>query len=116
MRRILSVIGLVSGFALAAQRPKIVLIVTSTVCSLSRYSFLTGRFAGRCEGEKFLEEHPPGDQTQVENIGELEPERWNLPKVLRKNGYRKGVVGKSHMVRVAFTAGNFLLAGGLWTR
>lgn len=73
--------------------------VTSTVCSPSRYSFLTGRFAGRCEGERFLEEHPPGDQTQVENIGELEPDRWNLPKVLQRNGYTTGFVGKSHVVR-----------------
>jgi len=73
--------------------------VTSTVCSPSRYSFLTGRYAGRCEGERFLEEHPPGDQTQVENIGELEPDRWNLPKVLQRHGYTTGFVGKSHVVR-----------------
>ncbi len=73
--------------------------VTSTVCSPSRYSFLTGRFAGRCEGERFLREHPPGDQTQVENIGELEPNRWNIAKVLQQNGYTTGFVGKSHVVR-----------------
>ena len=73
--------------------------VTSTVCSPSRYSFLTGRFAGRCEGERFLTEHPPGDQTQVENIGELEPNRWNVAKVLQRNGYKTGFVGKSHVVR-----------------
>lgn len=73
--------------------------VTSTVCSPSRYSFLTGRFAGRCEGPLFLKEHPPGDQTQVENIGELEAHRWNLSKVLQANGYYTGFVGKSHVVR-----------------
>ncbi len=73
--------------------------VTSTVCSPSRYSFLTGRYAGRCKGKHFMEEHPPGDQTQVENIGEIEPDKWNLPKILQKNGYRTGFVGKSHVIR-----------------
>ncbi|MEM7476561.1 MAG: sulfatase-like hydrolase/transferase [Planctomycetota bacterium] len=73
--------------------------VTSTVCSPSRYSFLTGKYAGRCEGPKFLQEHPPGDQTQVENIGELEPNGWNLAKILHTAGYRTGFVGKSHVIR-----------------
>ncbi|MEM1221950.1 MAG: sulfatase-like hydrolase/transferase [Verrucomicrobiota bacterium] len=73
--------------------------VTSTVCSPSRYSFLTGRFAGRCEGEHFMKEHPYGDQTQVENIGELEVDQWNLPRVLQANGYKTGFIGKSHIIR-----------------
>lgn len=73
--------------------------VTSTVCSPSRYSFLTGRYAGRCEGPAFLAEHPPGDQTQVENIGELEPDGWNLAKILQRHGYNTGFVGKSHILR-----------------
>ncbi|MEO0454601.1 MAG: sulfatase-like hydrolase/transferase [Verrucomicrobiota bacterium] len=72
--------------------------VTSTVCSPSRYSFLTGRFAGNCTGDYFMREHPPGDQTQIENIGELEPERWNLAKILQEHGYVTGLVGKSHLI------------------
>lgn len=76
--------------------------VTSTVCSPSRYSFMTGRFAGNGTGEKFMREHPPGDQTQIENIGELEPDRWNLAKVLQKNGYITGFVGKSHLIKHAW--------------
>jgi len=85
--------------------------VTSTVCSPSRYSFLTGRYAGRCEGERFLKEHPPGDQTQVENIGELEPDRWNLAKVLHKGGYRTGFVGKSHLINHEWINGDWEKAG-----
>ena len=72
--------------------------VTSTVCSPSRYSFLTGRYAGNGTGERFMKEHPPGDQTQIENLGELEPDRWNLAKVLQANGYKTGFVGKSHLI------------------
>lgn len=81
--------------------------VTSTVCSPSRYSFMTGRYAGNGTGERFMHEHPPGDQTQIENIGELEPDRWNLPKVLQKNGYKTGFVGKSHLINHEWVNGDW---------
>ncbi|MEM6911089.1 MAG: sulfatase-like hydrolase/transferase [Verrucomicrobiota bacterium] len=78
--------------------------VTSTVCSPSRYSFMTGRYAGHCTAEKFLHEHPPGDQTQVENIGELEPNRWNLARALQRGGYKTGFIGKSHLINHEWVA------------
>ncbi|MCP4787395.1 MAG: sulfatase-like hydrolase/transferase [Fuerstiella sp.] len=92
--------------------------VTSTVCSPSRYSFLTGRFAGRCEGRAFLAEHPHGDQTQVENIGELEPDGWNLARILQANGYRPAsLVSPTSSATIGCTQEDmFKKAGTRWRR
>jgi arylsulfatase A-like enzyme len=72
--------------------------VSSSVCSPSRYATLTGRYAGRCTGPRFMRLHPPGTMTRVENNTELEHGRPNLPTVLREHGYRTGFVGKCHIV------------------
>lgn len=72
--------------------------VSSSVCSPSRYTTLTGRYAGRCEGNSFMRLHPPGKMTRVENNTELEEDRENLPRLLQKAGYKTGFVGKSHIV------------------
>ncbi len=72
--------------------------VSSSVCSPSRYTTLTGRYAGRCEGKRFSELFPEGKMTRIENNTELEESRDNLPRLLQKAGYRTGFVGKSHVV------------------
>ncbi|NLR94361.1 sulfatase family protein [Flammeovirga agarivorans] len=72
--------------------------VSSSVCSPSRYTSLTGRYAGRCSGTQFMRMHPLGNMTRVENNTELETNRWNVAKVLKKHGYTTGFVGKSHIV------------------
>jgi len=72
--------------------------VTSTVCSPSRYSYLTGRYAGQSRGPSFMNLHPAGTQTQVENNVEMEIDRLNIAKILQQNGYKTGFVGKSHLM------------------
>jgi len=72
--------------------------VSSSVCSPSRYTMLTGRYAGRSEGPSFMKLHPYGKMTRVENNTELEMHRENLPRLLQKAGYKTGFVGKSHII------------------
>lgn len=72
--------------------------VSSSICSPSRYSFLTGRYAGRSEGTKFLNNFPLGSLSRISNNIELEETRTNLPKQLQDLGYKTAFIGKSHVI------------------
>ncbi len=69
-----------------------------TVCSPSRYSLLTGKFSGRCEGEAYLAKFPLGTPTRTENSCELTLTEQHLGTILKENGYKTGFVGKSHIM------------------
>ncbi len=74
--------------------------VATTVCTASRYNFLTGRYATRSLGPLFIEAYPPGTMSRPGNIVELDPPGTlpNLPQLLQTAGYRTGFVGKSHII------------------
>jgi arylsulfatase A-like enzyme len=69
-----------------------------TVCSPSRYSMLTGKYSGRCQGEEYLAKFPLGTPTRTENNCELNATELHLGNILKANGYRTGFVGKSHIM------------------
>lgn len=71
--------------------------MSSTVCTPSRYTCLTGRNPSSCYYSRFLEEFPAGHQSLPGfNVG-LEPDNMNVAQVLADNGYVTGMVGKFHV-------------------
>jgi arylsulfatase A-like enzyme len=71
---------------------------TTSSCSPSRYSIMTGRLASRCSAPEFKAVNPPGTLAYITNDAmELETNRPTLPEVLRAGGYRTGFAGKWHL-------------------
>ena len=71
--------------------------MTSTVCTPSRYTCMTGRYASSSYSDKLFAECPKGTQTlPAFNVG-LEPDNMNVAKVLADHGYATGIVGKFHV-------------------
>ena len=72
--------------------------VSSSICSPSRYTVLTGKYAGRSEGTSFVNNFPLGNLSRVANNIELEENKTNLPKQLQAAGYKTAFIGKSHII------------------
>ncbi len=69
--------------------------VSSPVCSPSRYSLLTGRYAGRCEYLNTL--YPNHQQALIQWNTYLNGKELTLAHILSAHGYRTGMVGKWHL-------------------
>jgi arylsulfatase A-like enzyme len=61
---------------------------SSATCTPSRYTMLTGEYAWRRPGTSVL----PGDARLI-----LDPSRLTWPAMMKRAGYRTGVVGKWHL-------------------
>ena len=71
--------------------------MTSTVCTPSRYTCLTGRYAGSSYSSAYLSEFPEGMQGLPAFNVALEDDHMNVGRVLADNGYATGFVGKYHV-------------------
>jgi len=70
---------------------------TSSVCTPSRFSVLTGQFASRATSHRFISDLKQFKQANVSFNTHILPENDSLPKILKQHGYFTGGVGKNHV-------------------
>jgi len=70
--------------------------VSTSVCTPSRYSTLTGQYASRCPNPRFAKGSSREGQTSIGWNTLMQPQDMNLARVLQRAGYMTGFVGKGH--------------------
>ena len=68
----------------------------SAVCTPSRYNYLTGRFAGHCDSDQFLNEFPKGEKYNIKWNVHVKDRNQCVGGILQDAGYTTGYVGKMH--------------------
>ena len=75
--------------------------VASPVCTPARFNSLTGVYCSRANNKEFREEAKRSGQNVVQwNTDIIPGDKNTLPRILRRNGYRTGFVGKNHVMKV----------------
>jgi len=72
---------------------------SASACTPSRYTYLTGHYAGRCPDPHFLAENPPDEPYSVAWNTVLNETMPSLARTLHAHGYRTGIAGKWHVGR-----------------
>jgi arylsulfatase A-like enzyme len=70
---------------------------SSAVCTPSRYSLLTGKYASRSTSETFLKDSPLNGQAFVRWNTDISQADLTIAEALKSRGYRTGFVGKWHL-------------------
>jgi arylsulfatase A-like enzyme len=76
--------------------------VSTSVCTPSRFTCLTGRYASRSTSDKFMQKTTKSGQTVVEWNTGIGPNTPTLPKALQAAGYVTGAVGKNHVIHAEY--------------
>ncbi len=70
---------------------------SSGMCTPSRYTLMTGNFAGRCQSEDFLKQNPLTEPYSIAWNTHLTEKDKSIAEYLNEVGYHTGFVGKYHM-------------------
>lgn len=69
----------------------------SSVCTPSRYTIMTGQYAGRCKDKAFISENPLDEAYNLEWNTPINEDNLVLHEVMNEAGYYTGFVGKYHI-------------------